>query len=80
MISKTSCVPQGMIGGHDLNALSNMLSEGEKLEEERLAQDRVAKMGPVIATSHDLSTRLLNVGRIPALPASPAARWSCADG
>ncbi|MDB4339407.1 hypothetical protein N9995_00225 [bacterium] len=36
-----------MLGGHDLNALSNMLSEGEKLEEERFEQDRVAKMGPV---------------------------------
>ena len=37
-----------MLGGHDLNALSNMLSEGEKLEDERIEQDRVAKMGPVM--------------------------------
>lgn len=74
MISKTSCVPQGMIGGHDLNALSNMLSEGEKLEEERLAQDRVAKMGPVFAAalSHDLSTFLHKCRAYSRLPASPA--------
>lgn len=54
---------KGMIGGHDLNALSNMLSEGEKLEEERLEQERTAKMGPVnVAMQNggggDLSTML----------------------
>jgi len=35
-----------LIGGHDLTALSTMLSDGEKQEEERLEQQRVASMGP----------------------------------
>ena len=35
-----------MMGAHDLSQLSNMLSEGAKLEEERVEQQLVAKMGP----------------------------------
>mmetsp|Transcript_46874 Transcript_46874/g.68835 ORF Transcript_46874/g.68835 Transcript_46874/m.68835 type:complete len:204 (-) Transcript_46874:4-615(-) len=34
------------MGLTDLSALSNMLSEGEKMEEQKIEQDRVAKMGP----------------------------------
>jgi len=44
----TLCIRSFALQGlTDLSALSNMLSEGEKMEEQKIEQDRVARMGPV---------------------------------